>query len=81
MQTSLVYSNMQRILECVHYGHNCFRPNLLTIGKVTEFFENATQIVMSHSTRIQLKSEGIKFPDDLFYFDANIISTISNNLR
>ena len=45
------------------------------------FFDNETQMAMTHSTRIQFQSEGMTSLDDLVDCDEDNISTISDNLR
>ena len=53
---------------------------MLTVEQVAAFFDNVTQIVIPYISRIQLHSEGIASPDSLVRFDADNISTISDNL-
>ena len=54
---------------------------VLAVAQVAVLFENQSQMLIPHKTKIQLQYEGVDFPPELAYFDEDLISKISDNLR
>ena len=54
---------------------------VLTAAQTTAFFEGASQMAITHNTRVQLQSEGITDPGDLVDFNEDAMAMISQNLR
>ena len=54
---------------------------VLTTTQTTEFFENANQMAIPHTTVLQLRHESITSVADLVDFDKTSISQIADNLR
>ena len=53
---------------------------VLKAAQDTSFFENPSQIEISHGTRIHLQSEGSDRPEHLSDFDEDSMFKISSNL-
>ena len=54
---------------------------VLTVAQVTAFFEGSSQIAMPHNARVQLQSEGMKYPGDLIDFTKESMAVSSPNLK
>ena len=54
---------------------------VLTGAKITSFFEEITQVAISHETRIKLQEEGIDDIDDIADFDKYTLKQVADNLR
>jgi hypothetical protein len=54
---------------------------VLTNAQVTAFFQDADQMAIPARTRVQLATEGITHPDDLFEFKKDGLKQIAENMR